>query len=292
MARVEDWFDDFALRHTERFPREWPAPRSEFWDSLLRRFIKHGVQEADADAASEALMDSPPAFVDRHPEALLAKVREFWAAAKLADSPPDDADAAKAASRACPHCGGSGLATVYRRSPRGQGAPSCSSCGEVLPADHLACPQCVPGARRVPPSVAAHCVCPYGRWMRARLAKDDALSRIMPDLGDVLSSRSRAWSPEPPGLPLVPPDAFDAWAALKHLVACHRAEPAGPRAAGPRSLSPDEAAFAARLDAVRAARFGALDPVNRGLVMRAVGDPALRDVAAKLIGPRDAPGGV
>ncbi len=62
--------------------------------------------------------------------------------------------AAQDASHDCPHCGGEGLVIID-------------------------------GARS---TVAAHCVCPMGRWMRGRTAQD--MIRRIPDYADYLRDRS------------------------------------------------------------------------------------------------------
>jgi hypothetical protein len=292
MARVDDWFARFVTRHVQRFPRpDWPDEASEFWISLKRMFVRNAVSEREADAASEALVESPPAHLDRHAPDLIAKVRESWKASRQGADPADP-QALKAESRGCEHCGGAGSATVFRPTPR----PSCPRCGGPLPPDHLACPKCEPRARRVPRTVAAHCVCPYGRWVRSRLAASDPdVCRRCPDLDDVLAGRS-LWLAEDPEVGPVPEGmtAETALAAIRDQIAARRAEALGPRrrAPEPGPLSEAESAFAAKLSPDRAARFASLDPENRALVMRAVKDPTLRPHAVGLIGPapeRDPP---
>lgn len=76
MASVHDWFDEWSTRHMQRFPRpDWPDAWSEFWTGLAVMFVKHGVTEDVADYASQSLMESPPEFLDRHPSALLSRIR-------------------------------------------------------------------------------------------------------------------------------------------------------------------------------------------------------------------------
>jgi hypothetical protein len=219
MAQVRSWINGFAKRHSERFPHpEWPKPGSEFWLSVERLFARHGVTEAVADEASLALMESPPAHLDRHAEALLSAARTVFAAAqKGGPEPPGEREAAQAASRGCGHCGGQGHAVVFRPVPR----PSCSRCGATLPPDHLACPECEPRARPVPRTVAAHCVCPYGRWVRSRTEAE--MLRRFPDLAEVLAGRS-VWLAEDPDVGPVPESMtpLDAREALRALIASRR----------------------------------------------------------------------
>jgi len=85
MGHVDGWFLAFVERHTDRFPRpDWPPPDSEFWRGLLGLFARHGVTEDLADFASQALMESPPDYLDKHPSALITRIRA--AQRELADA--------------------------------------------------------------------------------------------------------------------------------------------------------------------------------------------------------------
>jgi hypothetical protein len=72
---------------------------------------------------------------------------------------------------------------------------------------------------------------------------------------------------------------------MRQLLERHKVAPAPPRERVAAPLSEEEAAFAAKLDPGRAARFGALDRNGRAVVMRAVKDEILRAHAVALIGP-------
>lgn len=82
-------------------------------------------------------------------------IRETWEA--LGDA--GDRDAAEAASRGCPYCGGEGWAPLVPRS-RGRSATTTK----------------------------AYCLCPAGQWMRDRAPAD--LIRRMPDLAEVLEGKT------------------------------------------------------------------------------------------------------
>ena len=95
-------------------------------------------------------------------------------------------DEAWAQSRNCPHCSGEGLAEVFDPSFDGRRSVvrECIVRGEV---------------KRVlyPQVIAAHCLCPMGRWIRVK-AEPQILDRI-PDLADVLAGRSRYQAADPTG---------------------------------------------------------------------------------------------
>jgi hypothetical protein len=77
---------------------------------------------------------------------------------------------ARALSIGCPYCGGFGLKRVYHPTYR----------GEPVGEDKA--------GRIVPLAVESHCVCPYGRFMRACLEPDDR--HRIPDFQHVLAGHS------------------------------------------------------------------------------------------------------
>lgn len=231
MPTVDAWFWEFTGRHTARFPRpDWPPVEAEFWEGVKSLFVRHGVAEADADAASVALMESPPPFVDRHPEALLNLVRAGWKSARHEAAGVSGRDEAHALSRGCPECGGDGIAVRFRR----------RSLGDLRP-----------GGRPVLPSVTLWCVCPMGRWVRqahlAGPAESREASRGFLDLADHpwLQGDSAAPYHRPPTRAELgedappPPDVFGGeteppamWAAFRRYAAAlasrRRVAPSGP----------------------------------------------------------------
>lgn len=83
---------------------------------------------------------------------------------------------AMARSACCPYCEGRGMTRVVRPEWKG------GSIGLVP----------IPGrpgqVERAAVAVNAHCICPFGRWMRWRLDSD--MQDRIPDLSDVLEGRS------------------------------------------------------------------------------------------------------
>jgi hypothetical protein len=143
--RVDAWFTSWVVGHLERIPRDnWPAIGSEYWETVKAVFVRHGVQEVVATQASRMLAEAPPAYLDRHIEALLKRIREVWASSEVVADAPDERDAAKRASRDCDDCGGEGLTARYRKLSAGKAGAD----GRPL-ADRL----------------IFYCRCPMGRWI-------------------------------------------------------------------------------------------------------------------------------
>lgn len=90
----------------------------------------------------------------------------------------DERDYQASQSRDCPHCGGNGLATVYRPEYQGRAVEQLQVVrggGEVE-------------IEAVVVRTVAHCCCPLGQWMRSNVG-DDARRRI-PDVITILAGRS------------------------------------------------------------------------------------------------------
>jgi hypothetical protein len=149
--KVEHWIGGFIIRHVQRIPREdWPDVDSAFWDSWRSALVRHGVTEPVADAASEALAEDPPPYLDRQLPAFVQAVKRAWKAGGPSAPPPDDRAAAVAASRDCPGCSGSGYGSAV------DAARTKSTGHEVRVA--CLCP----------------CACPMSRWVERQLAQSDA----------------------------------------------------------------------------------------------------------------------
>jgi hypothetical protein len=88
-------------------------------------------------------------------------------------------DEAASQSRGCADCGGSGQVRVY--DPQYDGRRSVER--QVMMYGEYR-------RMRFPTYVLGHCVCPMGRWMRSRFARDPEMLARIPDLMDVLSGRS------------------------------------------------------------------------------------------------------
>jgi hypothetical protein len=116
-----------------------------------------------------------------------------------------DREAAQAASRECPYCCASGLATIWHQDFRGNAV------------------EFVEGRERLRRTVA-YCVCPSGRWMLVRHQKHcrDIYIRVH-DLYDVMTGRVRGWGvddPRPsPDLPQSDMTAKPEWRKLVGLFA-------------------------------------------------------------------------
>ncbi len=95
-------------------------------------------------------------------------------------------DEAQGRSRNCPHCSGSGQATVYDRDFDGRRVAERDVIvrGEIKRSSFAMV-------------VTAHCVCPMGEWMRSK-ADRDTIHRI-PALLDVLAGRRRWTAQDPMG---------------------------------------------------------------------------------------------
>jgi hypothetical protein len=104
---------------------------------------------------------------------------------------PDPRKQAMLQSRNCRHCSGGGMKTVYHREYRSN--PVTDIVG-----DRGECIQ-IAGA------VGAHCVCPYGRWMREK-TEPELLARI-PDLQAVFNGDSDFLEVDPT-LPDIPDAVF------------------------------------------------------------------------------------
>ncbi len=205
---VRDWIDDYIARHKALTgPHDWPLAGSDDWAEYIRgwalAFIRRGVTEAEADAASARLAETPPKFQKDHLPAVLAVVEAARAAA--GNAPAQDRESALHASKGCDRCGGSGLVSLFHPDPA-----------------------------NVPPSVGAHCTCPYGRWVRAHTEAPDL--RRIPDLAD-----PGEWRLDPPGLEPIHPSLVPTYgvaALIRDWTARARDErPARRRqAAGPAAL--------------------------------------------------------
>jgi len=181
MARVRQWIGGFLKRHKARFdPRDWPPVEEAedyrvFVEMWLTAFATREVVEAEADEASRALGPTPPNFRREHLPMVLATI-EASRQRRGVQPVTSTREAARDASRDCPHCGSEGLAVAWA--------------------------ECPDAARRIPETVAAHCVCAHGRFIRKIHAeKSPEMLRRIPDFGEVLDRVKPGWLPHPPGRP-------------------------------------------------------------------------------------------
>jgi hypothetical protein len=181
MALVKTWIGGFLMRHRGRFgPNDWPADEASdesraFLQGWITAFATREVTEAEAEEASRLLTSAPPSWRREHIPAVVGKVEELRRA-KGGGSSHGNREAARDASRSCVHCGGEGLATAWAEDPGPE--------------------------KRLPPAVAAFCVCASGRFFRRSHAeKDPAMLRKILDFGDVIDGSLPGWSDWPPGVP-------------------------------------------------------------------------------------------
>lgn len=186
---VKSWLKAFLEDHQAAFPgARWPMDRSDsarqLWSAWLHAFIAARVTEAEARAAS-ATLDQPDLWCYEHPQIIVAIVEAARSQAEALAARPKAAT--PTTPQGCGRCGGSGVVTVFH--PR--------YTGSVVIAVDVAGPGGEVRKAQQPGRVAAHCVCPMGRWVRSKL--DVETSRRMPDLGDVLEGKSR-WLAEDPSV--------------------------------------------------------------------------------------------
>ncbi len=171
---VKDWLDDFLSRH------HGPMDRSErnIW---LQGLIEAKATKAEAEIAMGRLRDQEVILSLQTLTIEIGLIKQSSQA-----PPPAERDDAQARSRNCPYCCGSGQAGVFH--PLYDG---CRVRQSIQPDGRLL---------TVPAVVAAHCVCPMGRWMRSRFKPEDL--RRIPDFGLALAGRLRSggvtWLPYDP----------------------------------------------------------------------------------------------
>ena len=104
----------------------------------------------------------------------------------MSDGGEGSRDEAERLSRGCVHCGGCGQTMVFHPAYRGVRVEDreCEVRGEIV-------------MRPTAMVVAAHCICPAGRWMRAKTDRD-LLPRI-PDMMLILAGQSRWLALDPTG---------------------------------------------------------------------------------------------
>ena len=175
------YIDKFLAKFVRRInPPDWPTPGTDEYDDFRDDWIdaldRRNVQEHEADAALRRLREDPPQWMREHLPKLIGAIEASRRDA-TSTAAATDRDAAFEASRGCQHCGGSGMATLFRRGYEGSAVKVWH--------DHDG------RERRTPMRVAAHCSCPMGRWARSKTRDLDTLSRV-PDLCLILAG-SRQW---------------------------------------------------------------------------------------------------
>jgi hypothetical protein len=178
MALIRSWLESFLAAHRERFnPHDWPDVSSDdfhdFMIDWLEAFADLQVSEEEANRASKRLTLDPPSWKRNHLPAVLKTVRAMRMERNTPSEAAQNIETAKAASVNCPHCDGGGLAYCFHALP-------------------------VP--ERTPKQIAAHCICPMGRFMRGRIAvQDPVFFKRIPDFADVLAGRSTWLKDDPSG---------------------------------------------------------------------------------------------
>ena len=176
------WLPEFLAVHQANYsPSDWPNPGTDEWRHYVKfwakTFDREGVDREEALEASDMLFANPPSFRRQHVQMVMEVIRRERVR-RAAMSAPETREAAEAhpESIQCALCGRTGLVTVYHTFRGTKDAGSYTIGGEV---------------RKGPTTIAAHCKCPVGRWLR-RHTKEDLLKRI-PDYIDVRAGRLNDW---------------------------------------------------------------------------------------------------
>ena len=130
-----NWFGNFTLRHVDRFPRpDWPAgdARKAFFGGWKSSLEHARVSEAEADAASVALAEDPPRYLDRHLPALLAVIHRHRRERARTGGEFTDIEVAREACRHCHQCDGNGFGTAG-----GVAAYCVCGLGQLIKRKHL-----------------------------------------------------------------------------------------------------------------------------------------------------------
>ncbi len=188
---ITDWLDAFLDSHCRRHPRtDWPQPQTREWDRFRQGWmdafmrLKPRPKEAEANAASAMVHNDAIERAENH----ASVVSDAILRARTSNQPSESADASKATpealSRDCEFCSGSGHATIYRLDYTGEPVEQrADRTGQLKP---------------TPLVLAAHCVCPMGRWMRAKTSQD--LQRRILDLEAILAGTATGWTTDDPTL--------------------------------------------------------------------------------------------
>lgn len=187
MLPVKDWFGEFFIRHSERYPREdWPLDdlRGEFWQNWRVNLVERNVTEAEAEAASHALAREGVKYLDGHLGTLLRLIQLRRESLRPSET---SYAGAMALSRDCPDCLGQVPAVATRwphdRTNRYYGA-----------------------------AVTFRCSCPLGRFLDEADRNGPPASRQgMPRLADFpeLMRAAVDWSETPDNRYCYPPDQWD-----------------------------------------------------------------------------------
>jgi hypothetical protein len=116
MARVSDWFTDFAIQLIERSGRgDFPELGTEFWCDFEKSLVRIGATFAQADAASSSVCDLPDVFPSQYRGLVVQAVQAIQAREAVAARgvPAGSRQEAEIASRECPECLGSGWSTRF-----------------------------------------------------------------------------------------------------------------------------------------------------------------------------------
>lgn len=175
MPKVVDWFFDWALEHRARHPHALlptlESPEGEpFYEGWRSDFVHKGIHDqAVATEASKLLMAEPLKYPRDHFPRLCEIAVGIYKARNASASPSgsdtNGREAAAAASKDCPHCGGQGWAWVSR----------------ILTSYH----------ESIPVHAATHCICRHGQWLHEQHSrKNPEVLRGMIRFADVLEGRS------------------------------------------------------------------------------------------------------
>lgn len=192
---IKTWLNQFIADHERTHPdAQWPGHGSEssrrLWGAWFDAMKDNGISEEEARQASN-LVPTDKLWCEEHPAHLVGVVLDIRRRMAKADvetkQAASDHQTALLASRACPHCSGAGMVTLFH--PKYAGSPTITV-ERVAPDGEVTT---VTGPARV----AGHCICALGAWMRDQL--DGETRARVPCLVDVHSGRS-GWLERDPGL--------------------------------------------------------------------------------------------
>lgn len=172
---VNEWFFDWALEHRARHPHAFlPTLESSEGETLYEAwrssFVHKGIHDLEiATEASKLLtgetLKAPRDHFPRLCELAVGLYKARDAAASPSGAADNGREAAEAASKDCPHCGGSGWAWVSRLVP---------SYNESIPVN-----------------ARTYCVCRHGQWLREQHQRQaPEVTRRMACFADVLEGLS------------------------------------------------------------------------------------------------------
>lgn len=207
MPTVSSWFEEFAMTLKARSGRsDWPDMATEgglkFWDDFETSLRRMGATWEQADEASSAACDMPEMWPDKFRPFVVGYIQKLQAR-QLAEGKGIEAgslDEAKALSRDCPDCEGTGGAIRYVHE---------EILGKVRTFGGNVAP--------VGTGVTYPCSCPLGKWVARGLRQEGQTSPVLTvDQYPSLRMRAVIWSDRLDNPYRHHPDRWDADAGMPH----------------------------------------------------------------------------